>query len=444
MKQFKSETKYTTKSCLKLDIQTQNYPIKIQGRDAEETEFIVELNVKDGYEEEVNLETLFKADFNEEENTVKITVDDDKRIKRVKIEMLVPKETSVNLNSENAPLKVKDLSGKQHLKTENGPIEITEISGEVICETENGPVHITDSQGKIDVNAENGPIALKNCKAEIHLNAENSPIKLKSCGISLNSKTGNGPVRINEAQFDTADIQSDNGMIYYEFTTCEKGDFNFQNDNGKIHVIVPDEIQYKIHAENDRGKFHIGLGEEFEGIKGVNTGSRKTVDISRGAGKVKINIKNDNGSINIVKDPMKRTKHFNFEIPDVSKIVEDAMSRFPDDIDLSKVNEGLEKARQAMVNINIPDVNAIVQNALSGLKTEIEESKEKRSEVTEKVQEKVNKAMEKIKIKIDNIGLSENQQKEVDERSRLKILQMLQDGKITADEAERLMKAMEK
>lgn len=441
MKHFKSETKYTTKSGLKLEIQTANYPVNIKGRDIEETEFSVELNVKDSVKEEITLESLFTAEFDEENNTITISADDDDRVKNVKINLLVPEKTTLDLTTENAPLKVKYLQGKQHIKSENGPMTLSEISGEIICETENGPIKAGELNGKIDINAENGPIALKEFKGSIHINTENSPVKLKRCEGTLHSKTENGPVRITEAKFTKADITAENGTIYYEFTQCDKGDFNFQNENGKIHVIVPEEIQYKIDAENHYGSFHIGLGGDYE--RKNEEGIHK-ISMIKGDGNVVISIKNDNGSINIVKDPLKRTKHFGFEMPDVSKIMDEAMSKIPDEVDMTKINEGMERAKRAMANINIPDVNAIVQNALSGIKSEIEDNKEMHSDLAVKVQEKVNKAMEKIKVKFENTELSGHQQKEVDERSRLKILQMLQDGKITADEAERLLKAMEK
>jgi len=39
-------------------------------------------------------------------------------------------------------------------------------------------------------------------------------------------------------------------------------------------------------------------------------------------------------------------------------------------------------------------------------------------------------------------GLSDSEKQAVDERSRVKILEMLESGKITAEEAERLLKAI--
>jgi hypothetical protein len=443
MRQFKSHTKYKTKSGLKIEFATTNYPLTLQGREEKETELIVEVQVKDSFSEE-KIGELFVAEFKKEKNTINITAKDNKNIKSANIHLFVPNETSINLASENAPLSISDLMSKQFVKTENGPVEITGLNGKLVCESENGSVRITNSQGKIDITTKNGPISLKNCDAEIHINAENGQIKLKNCKSSLHSKASNGTIRITKAKFTSADIQSDNGGIYYEFLTCDKGDFKFQNDNGKIQVIIPDEIPYKIYAENDYGKFHINLGEDLEGIQDVNNENKKAVNIQRGSGNVKIYIKNENGSINIVKDSKHRSYQFGFEMKDVSKILEDAMTNIPNEFDLTKVNESIEKAKKTVENSSFPDINLIVKTAMKRIKKEINENKTKQTDLPEKVQRKVNSVLENFVAKFEDLPLSEKQQEKVEERSRLKILQMLQDGKITADEAEKLMKTMQK
>ena len=129
---------------------------------------------------------------------------------------------------------------------------------------------------------------------------------------------------------------------------------------------------------------------------------------------------------------------------DVSKILEDAMTNIPNEFDLTKVNESIEKAKKTVENSSFPDINLIVKTAMKRIKKEINENKTKQTDLPEKVQRKVNSVLENFVAKFEDLPLSEKQQEKVEERSRLKILQMLQDGKITADEAEKLMKTMQK
>ena len=69
------------------------------------------------------------------------------------------------------------------------------------------------------------------------------------------------------------------------------------------------------------------------------------------------------------------------------------------------------------------------------------------SEFKEQTEEKINKGISKVvqevHERVKDRDLTDNERDKVDKRSRLKILQMLADGKITADEAEKLITAME-
>ena len=70
-------------------------------------------------------------------------------------------------------------------------------------------------------------------------------------------------------------------------------------------------------------------------------------------------------------------------------------------------------------------------------------SDEFKEQTEEKINEGISKVVQEVHERVKDRDLTENERTKVDERSRLKILQMLSDGKITADEAEKLITAME-
>jgi hypothetical protein len=72
-----------------------------------------------------------------------------------------------------------------------------------------------------------------------------------------------------------------------------------------------------------------------------------------------------------------------------------------------------------------------------------EKWKNKGQEIVHLVKENVNNALEKIEVQMSKMELSDKERDMVDARSRLKILELVERKIINADEAERLIKAME-
>ncbi|MDY6915975.1 MAG: hypothetical protein SVM86_06640, partial [Candidatus Cloacimonadota bacterium] len=84
-----------------------------------------------------------------------------------------------------------------------------------------------------------------------------------------------------------------------------------------------------------------------------------------------------------------------------------------------------------------------VEKVLNEVEEDLEEFTQKVSnpEFQQNLKDKVRENVEKLKF---GLGVSRKTKEEVDERSRLKILQLLEDGKITTSEAERLLEAIGK
>jgi len=211
---------------------------------------------------------------------------------------------------------------------------------------------------------------------------------------------------------------------------------------GGIHLIIPDEIPYKIAAKNKLGKFYIGLKGNYDGLeKGHNIGDKKKLNMVRGAGTVKIVAENEYGTIRLV-DTAKSKKTFDFSF--VSDIMDKSLKNVPEEYSES-VKKGLESAREAIKNIEIPDVSVIMTEVQDKMKGVMEKfsSSEFKEQTEEKINEGISKVVQEVHERVKDRDLTKSERTKIDERSRLKILQMLADGKITADEAEKLITAME-
>jgi DUF4097 and DUF4098 domain-containing protein YvlB len=98
--------------------------------------------------------------------------------------LMVPRISSLNLQTANGPLQVRDLAGSIQLKAANGPISLNNVGGSVQATTANGPISVANSSGDHRLSATNGPI---------HVSLSGSQWD----GPGLEASTHNGPLSIS-------------------------------------------------------------------------------------------------------------------------------------------------------------------------------------------------------------------------------------------------------
>ena len=439
---------FETKHDLVVEFESENFGLKVIGWEKETSEFFIKLDFEQADEKKVNIENIVDAKYNEKKNTLNIKLNEPENIRHIssQLELRVPHVTKIIGKSENGGISIENLHGIQTITTENGGIKLDHVNGELVCKTENGAIKLIDCNGNTNLKTENGAVKMKDCEGDVILRSENGSPKIINCKGNLDLNNENGAVRVLKAEFDKASITNQNGSIYYEFTPIDKGQFKFENKHGKIHLIIPEEVPYKIEAINKLGKFHVGLKGDYDGLEeGLNIGNEKKLNMVQGSGKVEISAKNQMGSINLMNHPMKGG-NFKFDMSFMSDIMDNIPEEY---FDKRKIIKKIEKAKKKMRNINMPDMKNIMTEVMEDVQDNIKNvyttvsSEEFQEKVEEKINDGISKVIEKVQEKAKEQSLSEEERDEVDERSRLKILQMLADGKITADEAEKLITAME-
>jgi len=442
MNSLELKVEYEVKEELKLEFSSENYGVNISGNDG--TQAKIEISAKVKSESWVNddLGKIVICKYDKDQNLLTIKTEEEDDVKQIKIDVIVPKKTYANTTTENAHIKISDLIGSHQIQNENGPIFINNNEGELQIQSENGPVKIEKNMGDVTLTFENGPLSMKNCTGKIKVKTENSPVKLGSCNGDLTLNTENSSIKILSAGFDSSTINCENGSIYYEFQDVKEGKFIFKNQMGGIHLVIPDKIPYKISAKNKMGKFYVGLKGDHDGLnEGLNIGNEKNLNMVKGAGTVQIIAENEYGSIRLV-DTAKSKKTIDLSF--VGDMIEKSMKNVPEEYS-ETMKKGLESARDAVKNIEIPDVNEIMAEVQDKMKDVMKKfsSPEFKEQTEEKINEGISKVVQEVHERVKDRDLTSDEQTKVDERSRLKILQMLSDGKITAEEAEKLISAME-
>ncbi len=444
---MKQTKKIEVQPNLTLQVTSENIPVFLRGREEQTVELSLEMESSQAAENELTIDDIVTIDYQEEQNILHIKVSDPRKLHnyRARIDLEIPRLCTMQVHATNGCIKANDLEGEENFTTENGSIKLNSIQGKIKCQTENGSVVQENCRAEVTIETENGSVKSNDCEGAMNVSTENGSLKLKHCSGTLNAKTENGTTRIIDAGFSQAIITTQNGGIYYEFTSLEKGQFNFENDNGRIQLVIPDDLDYNIKARNKMGKFYVSLPGEYERKQ---TGDNHVLELLKGSGSVKINAQNEFGSINLVNQM--GGKSFEVNLEKLDQVFDNIFDKIPEqaNINIDKIKDKLEQTKEKIKHLKMPDTEKIQKNidkAMNEMNKELKkiEFNIDIEAIKEKADEAFSSVVNVVKDKFVSSEMNENEKQEVNERSRKKILQMLQEGKITVDEAEQLLKAME-
>ena len=436
MDKFKKYLKFDVQGNLTLKYAAQNIGVVIGGWEREEAELQLKIVLKKDAEQN-EVEEAIKIEYDTNTNLLAVNLEeleDEFSIRKAQFHINVPFKTKISAKVENAMLSINNLEGEQTLQSENGMLNIIAVKGDIKAETENGMMKFDRIMGDVTAKTENGMTAMKKIKGKITVLSENGMIKISDSTGNLNIEEENGSTKIINSTFGNAVIRAENGNIYYETGKLDKGNLRFENENGKIQLITDEDVPYDITAKNISGSFYVGLKGS---IDKTNDGKYKVFHLVNGNGNVKIYMENENGSIKLLNNPISK-----------GGVAFDNFSNLIDEEKISgEVKDKIKIIKQKISKSEIPGILEKVEDIIKNIPEQIDAIKSNKdiSNIGNEIKKVVKTKMEEMTNQLKNVSpdTKENEDDEVLKRSRKKIFEMLQDGKIDAEQAEKLIKAME-
>ncbi|MBS3741441.1 MAG: hypothetical protein KGY75_01445 [Candidatus Cloacimonetes bacterium] len=444
MNKIIKKRKFPTQENLKLNIKSTNIGVHIKGSETNGSELELDMSLN----KNLSFEDIFKVEFDEKQNVLNIKTSEDYKCNfhNIDFTVTVPKSTSMEIDSKNGGFKITDISGEINVSSKNGHISLKRVESKNICTTKNGKITLQQAHGDHEIKTKNGSVKLYEVEGKISIEDKNGKLKCIKCKGDMEATAVNGKIRILDSYLGNADIIGSNGSIYYEFNQLEAGKFNFQNKNGKIHLILPADIPYSIKAKNQLGRFYIGLPgnydkEEKDGVHHLK--------MTQKSGKVEITAENKRGSIALL-DKKNIEKGINFG--GFGEEVNEILQKINSEEIREKIHKKLEKAKEKVKKISIksPEKMDNIEEAAVNLSEEIKDAikdedwQKKGKELGNKIKKAVKKFVKDTKNTTAKHVKKEKKSYDEKSQSRLKILQMLEQGKISTEEAEKLLKALEK
>jgi len=284
------------------------------------------------------------------------------------------------------------------------------------------------------------------CSTEVG-NIEITGIK----AVSLECETEVGQIKIKEAEVSDVSISSETGNIEYQLLPIKQNQSKIEAEIGKVKIILPNEINVDIKASSEMGNISSFLKNTIitpfdEGI------TLKSETNNAEHGNAVIQVCSEIGSIVLMNNDTK---------------VEEESQKFTNSKFNQEINRAMNEMSKVTKVLGSPALRKSIGGAFSNLGEVIKNSVQtalKEADVTIKESMRDMKAdMQKQRndMKSENTrnrhdrqygsafsdrnsGFRSEERLSDNEKSRLKILDLLEQGKITHEEAEKLLKAINK
>jgi DUF4097 and DUF4098 domain-containing protein YvlB len=127
----------------------------------------------------------------------------------VQLEVRVPQEVPVRVETFDAPVILRDLRGEVEVHSTSGDILAENLSGEILLRSARGDVRAVNCSGIVQVLGEHGILALEDVRGEVGASTIMGTIRYTGApgsGDEVNLETDHGPVQIELGKDSGLDI----------------------------------------------------------------------------------------------------------------------------------------------------------------------------------------------------------------------------------------------
>ncbi len=129
---------------------------------------------------------------------------------------------------------------------------------DLVVETGNGRILLERVSGTIRANATNGRVELRNVAGETAVVCANGSVDANGVRGSLDLSTANGRIVIADAKLKAGSFKSGNGRIAVQLTPDGPGNIGIFAGNGRVELALPADAGFRIKVKT-RGRLHNNL-----------------------------------------------------------------------------------------------------------------------------------------------------------------------------------------
>jgi hypothetical protein len=193
---------------------------------------------------------------------------------------------SVEVKPENE----RHISGRLRLHLPNPE----KAEWDVSVRTNNGRIVFTGVNGHLEANTNNGRTEAREIKGAVTITCANGSVTCHKLEGQADVSTSNGRIELRESSLESGSFKSGNGRIVLQFRPVGEGDVSVFSGNGRVKLALPEDGDYRVRVQT-RGKLYNHM-ENYS----VQTLEDATV-VQMGSGDCSVLVQNFNGGVTLVK-----------------------------------------------------------------------------------------------------------------------------------------------
>ena len=383
--------------------------------------------------------SLYLTGWNRDEIRVKDSSEQDSfNKKKDLIEITFPNDGIVHL-PHHLPVTIESVGKDAVIKGIGSPIQISSVGGDLIL-SDVSPSNVKSVGGDVFAKRVQGDLVIENVGQDCLINNVNGQLSLQQVGKDIQIEKVAGGIEVVAG----GDGQVNFSPVPWQAYSIKVG--------GDISVAVPEDSNAELSIESGKKEITVKLGSIDEKV----TDGDFTKQIGEGGPAIMLSA---GGSVIVASDNYNWISPLQANAEQFESIAVDFSAQTAEQIkthfgnlgvdlreSLSDLSESMESAglseenlQQFKIQIEEGSRRAIQKAEMAAAKTQAKVEK-----VIAKAQRKAQKAKRKAsKFDLDQFFASQAEKKSVSDSERLMILEMLQEKKISPEEADDLLKALE-
>ena len=215
---------------------------------------------------------------------VEVEVEGNPHATRSDIEVHVPAESRVSVESFASSITVTDVTGPVTAETVNGAVSVSGSVKEVSAESVNGAVDVSGASTRVHAGTVNGALTVKGARGEVEANTVNGELRVVGGGA-----------------FTRARLETVSGSIRFEGELGPHADLQAQTVSGAVELTLPASTAADFTVNTFSGDINTDFGVALYRNPGGRHSPQKELTFSIGGGGAKVAIETLSGSISLRK-----------------------------------------------------------------------------------------------------------------------------------------------
>jgi DUF4097 and DUF4098 domain-containing protein YvlB len=213
----------------------------------------------------------------------------------LKIEIRVPTETELAIDTSGGPISVREVVGTADLNTSGGPIFVEDLEGALSADTSGGPIRASRIRGDVDADTSGGPINIDEVEGSVNADTSGGPIRISEVTGNIVADTSGGGIEIRGAG-GRVEADTSGGSVEVSFAAGNQMGGSISASGGGITVRLDPAANLLIDAATSGGNVVSDLPITVTG-KVEESSLRGTL----GSGGEALRLRSSGGSIRIKK-----------------------------------------------------------------------------------------------------------------------------------------------